>query len=83
MLSLQPIAPEWLPRATLKQTANNAAITGQTIVFKNGTTTACTAQTDASGVATCAVRVVAPKGFTATYDGTNNYLPSMDKGTLI
>jgi hypothetical protein len=74
-------------RATL--TTSSGPLAGQTVVFKNGATTACTATTDATGLATCTpaltqwLAITLAGGFTADYAGNANYLPSSAHGSLI
>jgi hypothetical protein len=74
-------------RATL--TTSSGPLPGQTVVFKNGATTACTATTDATGLATCTpaltqwLAITLAGGFTADYAGNANYLPSSAHGSLI
>ena len=70
------------PTARLTRADTGAPIPGQTVVFSVGLRTACSVQTDANGVARCGAPVIAVKGFTATYAGTVNYVPSRAVGKL-
>jgi hypothetical protein len=77
--------------ATLTTTAGNTPIAGQTIRFVSGSTTLCTATTDANGFAKCpsvplgaTLNVLLSLGYTAVFDGTAAGLqPSSAKGSLI
>jgi hypothetical protein len=68
--------------ATLTTLPGNAPLAGQTIVFKVGASTECSAVTNALGVATCTVNVlgvvsvIVGLGSSASYAGTAVYLPS-------
>ncbi|MEU9048669.1 MULTISPECIES: IPT/TIG domain-containing protein [unclassified Kitasatospora] len=61
--------------ATLTDTTTGKPVPGATVTFKVGSTTVCTATTDAAGTATCTgpcpvVTVLLNLGYTATYNGS-------------
>ena len=64
-------------------------IAGQSVVFKAGATTLCTATTDATGLARCTVglpgvlALVLAGGVQASYAGSTNWLPSSGSAGLI
>lgn len=71
------------PTAILTRTDNGSPITGETITFRAGGHTVCTAQTNASGLARCANTVLINLGgFTASFAPTTDYLGSTAKATL-
>jgi len=75
--------------ATLTFSNPALAVVGQPVVFKAGNTTLCTGTTNAQGTATCNLTVggsaalIANNGFTATFAGSRNFLPSTDTAPLI
>ncbi|MGQ0622005.1 MAG: Calx-beta domain-containing protein [Panacagrimonas sp.] len=77
------------PRATLKDANGNVPVAGKSISFKAGTTTLCTATTNAQGVATCNVNLlntlvgVLSLGYTGTYAGDTAYNPSSGNGGIL
>jgi hypothetical protein len=76
-------------RATLTGGSPAQPIAGQTIVFKAGATTVCTAVTAADGTVTCKMNVVntllviVNLGVTATYAGNASWLPSTGSTGLV
>ncbi len=63
-------------------------LAGRTVTFKAGSTTACTATTNQSGVASCSANnasltALLSLGYTATYAGASMYRPATGKGALI
>jgi hypothetical protein len=64
-------------------------VAGQPVVFSAGGTTLCTATTDAEGIARCTIglmgaqKVISSRGYTATFAGSQNLLPSTGAGPLI
>jgi YVTN family beta-propeller protein len=74
--------------ATLTDTTTGRPISGATVKFTVGTTTVCSATTNAAGVATCAglcpvVAVLLHLGYTATYNGTPALEPATATAGLI
>ena len=63
--------------AIFTRSFDGAPIGGQTVVFRSGSMTICTAVTNANGVASCSVTLgVSLFGtYTATYAGNADYLP--------
>jgi hypothetical protein len=79
----------WTMSATLTNAGTGAAISGQTITFSytaGGSTTTCTATTNASGVATCTGSVTIlssdPSTYSASYAGNATYLSSSGSATI-
>ncbi len=71
-----------------KLTTSSGPLAGQPVVFKIGTSTVCTTNTDANGVAGCnalpqLLALTLSGGYTATYAGSANYLGSSDTGSTI
>jgi hypothetical protein len=75
--------------ATLTGGSPLGPLSGQAVVFTAGSTTLCTAMTNASGLATCSysalnlVAAVLSFGVTATYAGNGSYLPSSGSAGLL
>lgn len=74
--------------ATLTDTTTGKPVPGATITFKVGTTTVCTATTNAAGTATCTgacpvLTVLLNLGYTATYSGTPALEPATATAGLI
>lgn len=88
VVSLLPLA---LPLGTLRATVTNTGagpLAGVPVEFKVGAKVACTATTNASGVATCVaasqlVAIVLNGGYTATYAGDDNHLSSTARGAIL
>jgi peptidase inhibitor I9 len=53
-----------------------AGVTGETIVFRSGTTTVCSAITGAQGVARCSAVLALGTRISAVYAGSASYLPA-------
>lgn len=76
-------------RATLTRTSNGKPIAGQTVTFSAGSTTLCSAKTNASGVAACTSPIkrlqalVSLRGYTARFDGTSKLLASTAAAPII
>jgi hypothetical protein len=77
--------------ATLTNALTSTPIPGEPIAFTAGTTTLCTATTNANGVASCnalgnvsdVAAVVGSDGYTVSFAGDANYLPSSGSAGLI
>jgi hypothetical protein len=88
LINLSPLALT-LGKVSAKLTFGGQPVVGQTIVFTAGATELCTATTSADGTAGCtltlagALAVVANLSYTATFNGSLNFLPSSAKGPLI
>jgi len=75
-------------RATL--TAFGAPVANRTVSFRSGGTVLCSASTDAAGAATCAIvikstatyRDLVAKGYTASFAGDSQYLPSTGSASV-
>ena len=92
LLKLGPLLSLPIGQASAKLTygAAGTAAAGRTVTFKTGTTTLCTATTNAGGTATCSFSVpgllltlLTLKGYTATFAGDANLQPSSDTGPLV
>ena len=84
------VIPLGLPLGTLRATltSTNGALPGQPLVFKIGSVTACTATTDASGVATCAAQgyllnLILAGGYQVGYAGDANDQSSSARAGLL
>jgi subtilisin family serine protease len=71
------------PTARLTRASNGAGIPGQTIVFKAGTRTVCSAITNSQGVARCSGTVAVGTRLVAVYAGSAIYQPSSAPVPLI
>lgn len=66
-----------------------APVAGQPVKFFVGTTLVCTANTDATGLASCngsitgVLSTVLSRGYDAVFDGSGNLLPSQAHGPLV
>lgn len=84
------------PRATLRDAVSNAPLAGKTVAFSAnnalliGTRALCTAKTDADGVASCSVNILANTvpgvlafGYTGAFAGDAAYTGSIGKGIVL
>jgi hypothetical protein len=71
--------------ATLR--AGGQPLAGKSVTFRAGSTTLCTATTNAAGVASCShsqlLAVLLGLGYTATYAGDATYAPASGQGGLL
>ena len=69
-------------------TSSGAPLAGRAVTFTIGTTTLCTATTNAQGKAVCAsgvltgIQALLSGGYTVSFPGDNDYLPSSGKGSI-
>jgi hypothetical protein len=79
----------WVSARLTTDTDPAEPVAGATVAFTSGGTALCTAVTGSDGRASCALnlakalKVIANGGFTATFDGSADYLSSSDEGDLI
>jgi hypothetical protein len=75
--------------ATLTSTVTKAGVAGQTIAFTLGSFKVCSATSNANGVATCKGPILSiflllgNRSYSATFNGSGNYLSSSGKGTVM
>jgi hypothetical protein len=88
--ALVKLSPLGLPLGQLKATLTspNGPLAGRTVVFKIGALTACVSTTNVDGTATCnalryVVQLTLNLGYSATFAGDANYLPSSATAGII
>jgi hypothetical protein len=88
--ALVSVSPLGLPLGQLKArlSSPDGPLAGRIVAFRIGAVTACTSVTDASGVATCnalryLVNLTLNLGYSATFGGDANYLPSSARAGII
>jgi hypothetical protein len=85
------LIPLGLPIGLLQVTLRDGhgqPVAGEPVVFTVGNKTACTATTGSDGVASCNARpllldLVLNNGYTATFAGDADHLPSSDRGPIL
>jgi hypothetical protein len=84
------VLPLGLPLGQLKitLTSSTGAVGGVPVVFKVGGTTVCTVTTSSTGEAFCSashllLQLVLSNGYTATFAGNADYLPSTAQGVVL
>lgn len=90
LLKVNPLALSVFAGLRAQLTAGGAPLAGRSLLFTLPGGATCTAKTDAKGFASC-VTPLSPGqliallggGYTASYAGDQDYLPSSDRGALI
>jgi hypothetical protein len=84
------LLPLGLPLGQLRitLTTSSGPVGGAPVVFRVGGATVCATTTDGSGVATCSashllVQLLLANGYTATFAGDANHLPSAAQGVVL
>jgi hypothetical protein len=83
-----PVQGLFTLEAGLTETSTGAPIAGRTVVMRTSAGPACQAVTNAAGVATCdgvgaALQIVVDNGYTASFAGDSQFLPSSARATLL